>query len=269
MTNQLQKIDAEESALAVNDPVLFAVRNNSPVDVIERMMAVRRELKAEAAKEAFVAAMTAFQSECPNIAKTRSGAKNAYKFAGLDDIIEKVKPLLLKHGFSFSINSEVGERWVKAIVTVTHSLGHSIPSEFKVPVDNKNPMMTEPQRFGGAMTFSKRYCFCNAFGILTADEDRDGQAPKERHGEARTTTAPAKPQLTEADIRRQLRERIWNRSSTQPGIQGSDDNETAANLKKWLVTGRHMEPSEDLGKLSNDRLKAIADTIENEFDASF
>ena len=38
--------------------------------------------------------------------------------------------------------------------------------------------MSDSQVVAAASTFSKRYAFCNAFGILTGDEDNDGQAIK-------------------------------------------------------------------------------------------
>ena len=48
-------------------------------------------------------------------------------------------------------------------------------STFKVPID-KEGYMNAPQKFASALTFAKRYAFCNAFGILTGDEDDDSNA---------------------------------------------------------------------------------------------
>lgn len=151
---------------------------------LDGLMNVRRELRAEAAKAAYDAALSGFQSECPVILKKVKGATGAYKFAPLDEIMPTVQPLLSKHGFSFSITSEVEKDWIKACCKVTHSLGHFEISEFKVPTDTRNTMMTEPQRYGGSLTFAKRYAFCNAFGIMTGDEDRDAarQAAKSKTG---------------------------------------------------------------------------------------
>jgi hypothetical protein len=167
--------------IAMRDPesiLRYAIDAKADVAVIERLMVVREKLQAESAKAAFDASMAAFQSECPIILKEKSGAKNAYKYAPLDAIVDQVRGLTQKHGFSFSVTSAVDTGWVKAICKITHALGHSEVSEFRVPVDDKNPMMTAPQRYGGAMTFAKRYAFCNGFGILTADEDLDGHAAR-------------------------------------------------------------------------------------------
>lgn len=160
------------------DLLRMAVERGADVGTIERLMVVRKELRAEAAKTAFDAALAAFQSECPIIEKRRLGAKGAYRYAPLDHIVEQVRPLILKHGFSFSVTSEIEAGWVLAKCKITHMAGHSEVSEFKVPIDNKNPMMSDPQRYAGSLTFSKRYAFCNGFGILTADEDKDGDLTK-------------------------------------------------------------------------------------------
>jgi hypothetical protein len=58
--------------------------------------------------------------------------------------------------------------------------------------------MNEPQRFASALTFAKRYAFCNAFGILTGDEDDNAEkatAPpakptRERHPPPQSSAAP-------------------------------------------------------------------------------
>jgi hypothetical protein len=46
-----------------------------------------------------------------------------------------------------------------------------------MPIENgKN--MTGPQHIGSARTYGMRYAFCNAFGIMTCDEDDDGNAER-------------------------------------------------------------------------------------------
>lgn len=215
---------ALDRPMSAEDPMgLFklAIESKAGADTLERVMAVRRELKAEAAKEAFDRAMAAFQSECPIIEKKKFGAKNAYKYAPLDQILVQVKDLIRAHGFCFTLTSDIEQGWVKAICKVTHEAGHSVPSEFKAPIDMKNPMMTDPQRYGGAMTFAKRYAFCNAFGILTADEDLDGaNRPK-----------PAGPSSLagESDVR-QLTVEVWNLLAN---VRGTEKNWHAANQWLW------------------------------------
>lgn len=177
-TQNLQVIPAEEHKdQSVESLIRCAIERNSSVETLERLMAIRRELKAEAAKEAFERSMAAFQADCPTIAKTKqvmnkTGNSVRYCYAPLEVIIEQVKALLQKHGFNYTLDAKVEGTWVEAICQSTHSMGHSKTSSFKVPID-KDAYMAEAQKFASALTFCKRYAFCNAFGILTGDDDDD------------------------------------------------------------------------------------------------
>lgn len=175
----------EQGQLAVRSPdqlMALAIQHGASPETMEKLLALHKEMKAMAAKEAFDKAMADFQSECPVIVKKKSGAKDAYKYAPIDAIISQTKDLLLKFGFSYTFTSSIEQGWLRAVCKVTHAQGHSQESEFKCPVDTKNPMMTEPQRYGGAMTFARRYSFTNAFGIVTADEDTDARDRREQPG---------------------------------------------------------------------------------------
>lgn len=187
------KKSLKESALTVQSPVKQelsieaviqnAITNNVPVETMERLLAMRRELKQEAAKESYDRAMAQFQSDCPTIVKTKE-VKNdngqvVYKYAPIESIVSQVQPYLQKHGFSFATGMELKEKGVKVWCKVTHELGHSEISEMEVPFGAKTRMMSDTQVTAAAQTFAKRYAFCNAFGILTGDEDTDAVSTKE------------------------------------------------------------------------------------------
>ncbi len=175
------------AAVAVVTPKPVATQDNSAealisqaitagVDVgtMERLLAMRATIKAEQAREAFNAAMAKFQGEQPAIVKEKivhdKYGKERYRFAPLDIIVKQVKTNLQE-------NAIVEDGWVTAVCKVTHTLGHNELSSFKVPVD-KDSYMSQPQKFAAALTFAKRYAFCNAFGILTGDEDTDANFEK-------------------------------------------------------------------------------------------
>lgn len=175
--NELQRIDNELPAQRQEpqDLLALAVQKGADVATLERLMVVRTQLKAEAAKEAYFAALAAFQAECPVIAKKNAvaipGGAN-YKYAPLEYIVRKVQPLLEKHGFSHQEDSEITEGWVTAVVTVTHRAGHAETKRFKVPSETKAGMSPQ-QKYGAAMTFATRYAFCAALGIRTGEQDTD------------------------------------------------------------------------------------------------
>jgi hypothetical protein len=170
---------------AMNPQILIekAVEKGLDVTALEKLIAIRKELKAEAAEEEFNRALSMFQSECPDIEKTKKVmAKDnktiRYQYAPLDSIVKQVKPMLKKHGFSYTIKSRQGEGWVKVVCQVRHVAGHNEETELIVPVDDG--YMNNIQKIGSANTYAKRYAFCNAFGIMTADEDDDGNGTGEQ-----------------------------------------------------------------------------------------
>lgn len=157
-----------------------AIDKNVSVETMERLLKMRRELKAEFAKEEFDKAMANFQMDCPEVKKTKEvRTKNgqvAYKYAPIEAIVRQVKSVLQANGFSYSIQTETEPGKVKSICIVKHIAGHSESYNMEVPLGNKTQVMSDSQVVAAASTFSKRYAFCNAFGILTGDEDDDGRS---------------------------------------------------------------------------------------------
>jgi len=156
-----------------------AIEKGTPIETIERLLNMRRELKAEWAKEEFDKAMANFQGECPIIKKTKAGGQTksgivAYHYAPLPDIINQVKELLRKNGFSYTIKTQTLEKGVKVSCISKHISGHSELSDVEVPLGRQTEVMSSSQVVASALTFAKRYAFCNAFGILTSDDDNDG-----------------------------------------------------------------------------------------------
>lgn len=155
-----------------------AIDKNVPVETMEKLLAMRRELKQEAAKEAYDRAMATFQSECPTIQKTKE-VKNQnntviYKYAPIESIVDQVREALKNNGFSYSTSMDLLENGVKVCIKVTHAQGHSEETCMTVPLGTKTQVMSASQQVAAATTFAKRYAFCNALGILTGDEDNDG-----------------------------------------------------------------------------------------------
>ena len=166
--------------MAINQP-------NFPIENLERLMALQERWEKNQAKKAFIDSMAKFQSECPMIEKTKKvyekndPSKIRYSYAPLESIVEQVKEIISKHGFSYGFDEDKDEQNTKIICTVTHQLGHSEQTTFKIPVGSEQ-YMTDVQKHGARMTFGKRYAFCNAFGIMTGDEDTDAQNTSEVAG---------------------------------------------------------------------------------------
>jgi ERF superfamily len=157
-----------------------AIDKKVPVETMERLLKMRSELRAEWAKAEFAKAMAAFQAECPIIKKTKGVRTDtgeiAYKYAPLESIVEQVKDTLCNHGFSYCVDQpEAKQGYIKVALTVKHTSGHSEVTSVELPLGNKTRIMSQTQVEAAALTFAKRYAFCNAFGILTGDDDTDAK----------------------------------------------------------------------------------------------
>lgn len=153
-----------------------AIINKVPLDTMKEMLAMRKELKAEWAKEEFDKAMAAFQKQCPVINKSKkvfeknSETKVRYTFAPLEDIATQIKPYLSKCGLSYRFKTIQTETTLAAVCVTTHISGHSEETAFEVPLGTED-YMSNVQKYGARLTFAKRYALCNAFGISTGNED--------------------------------------------------------------------------------------------------
>lgn len=158
-----------------------AIQQQLPIETIKEFLAMRKELKADQAKEAFTIAMAQFQKDCPVIAKTKevwNKEKTAvtYRYAPIDSIILQVKSTLAANNLAYDfseVRSEDGKS-VTVTCTITHSMGHTKSSSFTVEIGNES-YMSDSQKYGARNTFAKRYAFMNVLGIATGDEDTDAK----------------------------------------------------------------------------------------------
>lgn len=255
------------NAIAVRDPesiLRFAIESKADVGVIERMMAVRKELRSEQAKEAFDIALAAFQAECPTIEKRKAvkerGSDAArYWYAPLDDIVSQVREPLGRNGFSYSHETGQETGWVEAICIATHRLGHSKSAKFKVPIDPK-AYMSEPQKYASALTFAKRYTFCAVFGIMTGDEDNDAAGKPEKPPGPSALGGNQAPSKEDQALKRKLVDSTRNIHLVAKGYALTDD--ARAKLTQWLIEEAVISDTETVSDLAGKRLAEVVSTVE-------
>lgn len=203
MEKQTKIVKAKEMEL---NPAAFmqqAITQNLTPEVMEKFMNLYDRWEAKKAKKEFDLAMAAFQGECPVINKGKSvmnkpekGGGLRYRYAPLDVIVKQVGKIISAHGLSYTINATIANNAVTAAVIVTHESGHSQESSFTAPID-ADSFMNVAQKYGASLTYAKRYAFCNAFGILTGDDDTDAVANegRESKGFINLKTAIAKTDI--------------------------------------------------------------------------
>lgn len=184
MTKKETGVTVRARDASVETFISQAIASNASVETLERLFDLRAKVKAEAAAEAFVEALGAFQQACPTIKKTKKvinkdGHSVRYQFAPLDAISAQIKTPMRVAGLSYSWDTKHEEGHMKVTCKITHILGHFETSTLEIPID-KEGFMTAPQKYASAQTFAKRYTLVNALGITTADEDDDSlSTPKE------------------------------------------------------------------------------------------
>jgi ERF superfamily len=205
-----KQVSVQQEQLPGETLIQQAITQGASVETMEKLLAMRKELRAEAAKEAFDEAMANFQRDCPIIKKTskvyekNSTTKVRYTYASIDSIVDQVKSLISEHGLSYTLRVKNDEKMLTVTCRVTHKLGHSEESDFTVPISSEQ-YMSDVQKFGARSTFAKRYAFCNAFGIMTGDGDTDVVEEQGPSKQAPSKPAPKAPGETDDQRVQRLR----------------------------------------------------------------
>jgi len=122
-----------------------------------------------------------------------------YYFRKAEDILEAIKPFLLEHGVSVTVNEELIVNdpvpTIKSTATITDG-ATAIHATAIVGVDLQQKGMQTAQQFGAASSYGKKYCLGNLFLI---DDTQDSDATND-HGKKSTAVAKikqaAKPAIT-------------------------------------------------------------------------
>ena len=113
--------------------------------------------------------------------KSRFNSFGKYYFRSAEDILEAIKPFLLEHGITVTINEElINDNFViKTTATISDGMD-AIHATAIVGVDAEQKGMQMPQRFGSASSYGKKYALGNLFLI---DDTQDSDATND-HGQA-------------------------------------------------------------------------------------
>lgn len=151
----------------------IALHPDADVTKLEKIIELQERILAFNARAAFNTAYAAMQGEIPTIIER--GQTNNGKYARLEDIVEKVRPILQKHGFTLSHRTEWPDaKSVRVVGILTHQQGHERTSEFLSAADtsgSKNAI----QGLGSAVSYGRRYTTKDLLNIVTRGEDDDGQ----------------------------------------------------------------------------------------------
>ena len=110
--------------------------------------------------------------------KSRFNAFGKYYFRSAEDILESIKPHLLKHGVTVTVNEKLivdsPVPVIKSTATIYDTKGSmKVEATAIVGVDLMQKGMQTPQQFGSASSYGKKYALGNLFLI---DDTQDSDA---------------------------------------------------------------------------------------------
>lgn len=115
-------------------------------------------------------ALVAFQAEMPTLPKDSTNPHFKSKFTSLDTIVERVTPVLTRHGLSWSTLPTIHEGQPALRYRLAHAGGDALEDTMPLLLDRENS-----QGLGSALTYARRYAVCAVLNLV-ADEDDDGNA---------------------------------------------------------------------------------------------
>jgi hypothetical protein len=183
-----------EQRLAQSDPMLAFIERAAKDPAFDaaklrELLEMRRELRKDAAKEAFTAAMADFKRNPPTVLRnvhvkivpkdtTKAGAE--YWHPSLEHACEAITEGLNK--------VKIWHRWheapaikpgnVRIVCILTHELGYSEETALEAPADpsgGKNPI----QAVSSSTSYLQRYTLLMAVGIAAKGVDNDGRGEEE------------------------------------------------------------------------------------------
>jgi hypothetical protein len=172
-------LPAENRGLALIEKMIEGGLTAENAAAFQTLCTTAKEMKADAAREAFFFAKAALQAEMPHVAATKAivddKGRTRARWAPYEEVMQTIQPFLVKHGFSVSFDCRIdaeGKR-MTAICIVSHVRGHSERNEFSVHT-SAPPGCSPAQGDGSTMTYAQRYALLAAFGIAV-DKDNDAR----------------------------------------------------------------------------------------------
>jgi hypothetical protein len=172
-TQQLQQVSTP------TDLISQAIDKGLGVEELGKLMDLQERWQANQARMLFFEAFTNFQSDIPELRKTKAVefGNTKYNYAPLGDITRQIGKVVKAHGLSYRWEIQDTSTEIKVTCLVSHVSGHTERTTMQANPDtsgSKNPI----QARGSAIEYLKRYTLIGALGLSTADSDIDGRLPE-------------------------------------------------------------------------------------------
>ena len=116
-----------------------------------------------------------------------------YYFRKAEDILEAIKPFLIEHGVTVTINEQIIANDPVPTIQSTATISdgeNSIHATALVGVDLNQKGMQTAQQFGAASTYGKKYALGNLLLIDDTEDADSGQKPSKAIDKIKTAAKP-------------------------------------------------------------------------------
>jgi hypothetical protein len=180
MDNEIITVDERKPVAVAQNPLAMvadAVQRGTDPATIKALMDLAERYEANEARKAFVAALTEFKNNPPEIFKTKNvsfgGGKAAYKHATLADVSSIIGAALARVGISHRWETEqLDGGQIRVTCTLTHALGHSERTPLQASPDSSGSK-NSIQAVGSTVTYLQRYTLLSATGMAVSDGTDD------------------------------------------------------------------------------------------------
>jgi len=112
------------------------------------------------------------------VPKTNVNAFGKYKYRSAEDILEAVKPILLKYNAILTLSDEIVAIGNKVFLKATAKLNETICFGYAELAEHKG--MSAEQATGTASSYSRKYALNGLFLIDETESDADSQKPNDK-----------------------------------------------------------------------------------------
>jgi hypothetical protein len=167
-----------EEGTLLNLIAKMATDPQADMNKLERLISLRDHVLNQEAKKLYDADFVLMKPELPLVIKLHDNTQTRSKYAKLEDINQKIDPILGKYGFGTSAKVIAQtDTSVSMRLEVKHRGGHTEAMELTFPIDDKGLQgsvnKTKIHGISSTIQYMKRVGFCAMLNISTGD-DRDG-----------------------------------------------------------------------------------------------
>lgn len=182
METKLAKMNGEVIQQESMNPaqlLTLAVDKDLDISKLERLMELQKAWQIDQARKAFFSSLAKFQSEVPEIRKSKAVAFNEvrYNYAPLADVVRQIKDTCRDCGLSYRWEIKDTKEEIAVTCLVTHTDGHMEQTTMTANPDDSGKKNKIQQR-GSSIEYLKRYTLIGALGLSTTDSDVDGYVPE-------------------------------------------------------------------------------------------